>query len=336
VKPVVLVTGGSGLLGAHLARRLVEEGHTVRLLLRGRPHPLLEGLPIAERRGELERPEDVERAVEGCSIVFHAAGLVSYRRADADALYRSNVTVTRNVVRAALRARISRLVHTSSTAAVGWSATPDRPIDEEAAASDDMRSIPYAWTKRLGEEEVLAGIRGGLDAVIVNPATIFGWGDVHRRTAGSLRALQAGRIRAIPPGGLSVVSVEDAVEGHLRALDRGQPGRRYILAAENVSYREFFLRAADAIGVTPPRRALPRASERLLAPLARAAEAVWPASPLSRGSCAILYRFRFHDATRARRELGWAPRVALEEAVADAVRFFEEREAAERAAARRP
>jgi dihydroflavonol-4-reductase len=330
MKPAVLVTGASGLLGAHLARRLVEEGYAVRLLLRSRRHPLLENLPADERRGELERPADVAHAIEGCSIVFHAAGLVSYRRADADALYRSNVLATRNVVRAALGARVSRLVHTSSTAAIGWSATPDRVLDESAVEPEDLPSIPYAGSKRLGEEEVLGGVCNGLDAVIVNPGTIFGWGDVHRRTAGSLRALRAGRLRAVPPGGFSVVSVEDAVEGHLLALDRGRSGRRYILAAENVTYREFFRRAADALGVTPPRRVLPRASERLLLPLARVAEVVWPAGPLSRASCAILYRYRFHDASRARSELAWQPRVALEEAAADAVRFFEEGGGADR------
>jgi dihydroflavonol-4-reductase len=316
----VLVTGASGMLGAHLARRLAEEGAEVRLLLRRDRHPLLEGLSFRELRGDLERPEDVASAIAGCRYVFHVAGLVSYRRADAEALHRSNVLATKNVVKAALRAGVARLVHTSSTAAVGWSRRPDLVLDEAGMEDDaELRGVPYAWSKKLGEEEVAAGVREGLDAVVVNPATIYGSGDVKGNTTGALRALQAGRLRLVPPGGQSIVSVRDTVAGHLLALRRGESGRRYILAAENVSYEEFFRRAARSIGVSPPKRVLPPSTERLLSGAARAAELLWPAGPLSRASCLLLYRHRFHDASRARGELQWRPEVSLEEAVADAV-----------------
>jgi dihydroflavonol-4-reductase len=318
----VLVTGASGMLGAHLARRLVEAGHRVRILLRSPRHPLLEDLPLFELAGDLERPADVARAVAGCRVVFHVAGLVSYHAADADALHRSNVLATRNVVEAALAAGVERLVHTSSTAAVGWSESADRVLDEAGIGEEELRQIPYAWSKRLGEDEVLGGVARGLHAVIVNPATIYGAGDVKRNTGGALLALQRGRLRLVPPGGQSVVSVQDAVSGHLLALERGAPGRRYILAAENVSYRKFFERAARVLRVPPPRRTLPPGTEGALRVVARMAERAWPAGPLSRGSCLILYRHRFHDASRARRELGWRPEVTLEEAVADAVAFY--------------
>lgn len=310
------------MLGAQLARRLVAEECRVRLLLRSPRHPLLEGLPLQEEVGDLERAPDVERATRGCRAVFHVAGLVSYRRADAEALYRSNVVATRNVVRAALRCGVERLVHTSSTAAVGWSASPDRVLDETGIGKDELRRIPYAWTKRLGEEEVLGGVREGLHAVIVNPGTIYGSGDVKRNTGGALLALQRGRLWFVPPGGQSVVSVQDTVAGHLLALERGAPGRRYILAAENVSYRQFFDRAARVLRVAPPRHTLPPATEGLVRLLARVGEVAWPTGPLSLGASLLLYRHRYHDAARARRELNWRPTVSLEEAVADAMRFY--------------
>lgn len=310
------------MLGAQLARRLVEEGSQVRLLLRSRPHPLLDGLPVQVQAGDLESPADVERATRGCQVVFHAAGLVSHRRADRAALYRSNVLATRHVIQAAGECGVERLVYTSSTAAVGWSAQPERILDETGIGDDELRRVPYAWTKRLGEDEVLAGVRAGLHAVITNPATIYGWGDVKHNTGGALLALKQGRVPYIPPGGQSVVSVQDAVTGHLLALDRGRPGQRYILAAENVSFREFFRRVAGVLQVPPPRRVLPPAAELLLGPLAMLAEVVRPTGALSRASCLLLFRHRFHDAARARRELGWEPRVSLEEAVADAMRFY--------------
>jgi dihydroflavonol-4-reductase len=318
----VLVTGASGMLGAHLARRLVAEGHRVRVLLRHERHPLLAGLPVVEHRGELEDEADVERAVRGCRFVFHAAGLVSYRRSDARALHAANVLGARHVARAALRAGVERLVHTSSTAALGWSADPTQVIDESGIADREIQRSPYAWSKLLGEREVLATAAAGLDAVIANPATIYGWGDIKRNTAGALLALQRGRLWLVPPGGMSVVAVADAVAGHLLALQRGRQGTRYVLASENLSYQEFFRRAAAALHVAPPRGRLPAATELILHPLAAVAEVLRPAGTLSRASSLMLYRYRYHDATRARRELGWQPMVALERAVTDAVRFY--------------
>lgn len=310
------------MLGAHLARRLVEEGAQVRVLLRSPQHPLLTGVPVEVRAGDLERPADVDRAMQGCGTVFHVAGLVSYRRADVDALVRSNVIVTRNVVQAALRCGIEKLVHTSSTAAVGWSKRPDRILDETATPDDELRRTPYAWTKRQGEEEVLGGVRAGLHAVIVNPATIYGSGDVKRNTGAALLALKGGRLPMIPAGGQSIVSAQDAVAGHLLAMERGRAGQRYILAAENVTFRDFFRRVAAVLQVPSPKRALPPVTELLLAPIARLAEAVWPTGALSRASSLLLYRYRFHDASLAKRELGWDPRVTLEEAVAGAMAFY--------------
>ena len=130
------------MLGAQLARRLVEAGSQVRLLLRSRPHPLLEGLPVQVQPGDLESPAEVERATRGCQVVFHAAGLVSHRRADRAALYRSNVLATRYVIQAAGECGVERLVYTSSTAAVGWSAQPERILDETGIGDDELRRVP--------------------------------------------------------------------------------------------------------------------------------------------------------------------------------------------------
>ena len=317
----VLVTGASGMLGAHVARRLVAEGYRVRVLLRRERHPMLAGLPLSEHRGALEDEAMVEDAVRGCRFVFHVAGLVSYRRADTGALQTANVLGARHVARAALRAGVQRLIHTSSTAALGWSDDPGDLIDESGIDDRILRQIPYAWSKRLGEREVLAAARDGLDAVIVNPATMYGWGDVKRNTVGALLTLQRGRLWLVPPGGMSVIAVEDAVQGHLLALQRGRAGARYVLASENVAYEEFFRRAAAALRVTPPRLRLPTATEPALRAVATVAELVRPGGALSRGSGVMLYRFRYHDARRARSELGWRPTVALEDAVTEAVRF---------------
>ena len=153
MKTHVLVTGASGMLGAHIAVRLVKDGHVVHIFLRSKKHPMLSGLPVVEHHGDLENEGDVDVALRNCQLVFHVAGTVSYRNADKNRLYRSNVLGTRNVINAAVRNKIKRLVHTSSTAAVGWSKDPGTVLDESAEPDQEMKRTPYSWTKYLSEKE---------------------------------------------------------------------------------------------------------------------------------------------------------------------------------------
>ena len=318
----VFVTGGTGLLGSNLARRLVERGHRVRLLVRERRHPMLEQLPIEWIPGDLADVPALIAGMQGCQSVYHVAGAVSYRPADAARLHETNVLGTRNVLAAAARAGVARVVHTSSTAAVGMSLRPDHILDETAPFDRRLDGDPYMRTKHLAELEVERAVATGLDAVMVNPSTIFGAGDVYRHTSATLPKLHRGKMFAAPPGGTAVVSVDDVVDGHLLAMERGQKGRRYILSSENVAYFDLLNRIARVVEGPPIRRMLPAVLEGPLTAIAALASAIVPGLPLTRHVIRFSFRYRYFSAARARAELGWAPRVPIEDAVRAAWRFY--------------
>lgn len=283
---------------------------------------MLRGLEVEEIKGDLLEQSDVDAAVNGCKFAFHVAGFVSRKRSDVDAMFKSNVTATRNVVGACLKHGVERLVHTSSTAAVGWSTDPKGILHEDSPVSSELKRVPYAWTKKLAESAVLDGVKEGLNAVMVNPATIYGSGDIKMNTTKALLALKAGKVLLAPPGGQSVVAVDDVVQGHMLALENGENGRRYILASENMTYFEFLRRAAQAVEGSHPRRTLPVVIGSPLIALSGVLEKVWKSSPLSIASSLLLFRYRYHSAERAKKELGWEPKVSLEDAIAHAMDFY--------------
>lgn len=318
----VFLTGGTGLLGANLARRLVADGHRVRLLMRARRHPFLERLPIEWIPGDLADGPALIGGMRDCRWVYHVAGAVSYRPRDANRLYDTNVLGTRAVLAAAAQAGVARVVHTSSTAAVGLSARPEQVLDETASFDRRFERDPYMRTKHLAEREVERAVADGLDVVMVNPSTIYGGGDVNRNTSAVLPGVRRGKVLAAPPGGTAVVSVDDVVAGHLLAMERGQKGRRYILSTENLSYLELLNRIARVVGGPPVRRTIPTALEAPLAALAAVASTIVPSMAVTAPVIRFSFRYRYFSAARARAELGWAPKVPLEEALAAAWRFF--------------
>lgn len=319
----VFVTGGTGMVGASLARRLVADGHRVRLLVRSRLHPFLRDLSFEPVYGDLGDVPALIAGMTGCRHVYHVAGAISYRPRDAKRLYDTNALGTRNVLAAAVRAGIKRVVHTSSTAAVGLSARPDQILDETAPFDRRFQNDPYAWTKHLAEEEVARAVGEGLDVVVVNPSTIYGSGDIYGNTTAIFPSLKRGRVFAAPPGGTSVVSVEDVVGGLLLAMERGQAGRRYILSAERLTYFELLNRIAELVGGPPVRRTLPVALERPLAAVAGLASLVAPGLPVTSHVIRFSFGYRYFSPARARDELGWVPKLTFDQAVQAAIQFVD-------------
>jgi dihydroflavonol-4-reductase len=321
VKPV-FVTGATGMVGRALARRLVEQGESVRALARASSRSGdLARLGVELVEGDLGDAAGLARAMRGCGRAYHVAGLVSYRRADAERMYETNVIGTRHVLWAAMEAGVERVVHTSSTAAVGLSES-EAPLDEGARFDPALRSVPYMWMKHLAEVEVVEAAKAGLDAVMVNPSTIIGAGDVHLNTGKLFAQIARGAVRLAPPGGNSVVALEDVVDAHLLAMQRGAAGRRYIVNGENLRQVELLNRIAGALGRPPLESVLPRWSEKPLAAAAWAAERLGGA--LTPQVVFFSFRYRWFSAARARAELGWAPRAGVGSAIAEAARWYAE------------
>ncbi len=303
----VLVTGGTGFVGSQLVAALVRRGDRVRVLRRANSDLIaLNEIPGVEHLiGDILEPEAVGRAVAGCDLVFHVAALSSYWRAQRDAIYRINVAGTRTVLEACLAARVPRVVFTSSVAAIGM--RPDgRPADETTTFDGASARLAYADSKHQAEAVVGRLVKLGLDAVIVNPAAVFGPGDHHQISGSMIVEFARRSLPAVPPGGLCVVDVDAVVAGHLAAAERGRTGERYILGGENLSMREIAAVVCGVVGRSAPRWTIPAWA---LPPAALAIDAfnrVNPKPPTVSGDQTRLSAHNlFFDSNKAVRELGY-------------------------------
>lgn len=257
-----LVTGGTGFVGAHLARVLMAAGHDVRILHRTSSKlDALEGVSFESAFGDIMETDAVRAAASGCDWVFHVAAVADYWRADPKQMFDVNVEGTRIVLEAAREAGVKRVVFTSSAAAVGFN--PDAPSDETAPFNLPPESFLYGYSKQLAEGVVQDAVRAGQDVVTVNPVIVIGPGDINH-ISGSMviETKRRGRLLPIAPGGACYVDVRDAARWHLRAAERGTAGQRYILGSANYSHREWFDMIAEITGVPKsiinvPRFAIP-------------------------------------------------------------------------------
>jgi dihydroflavonol-4-reductase len=260
----ILVTGASGFIGSHLCRALVTQGHEVVAL--HRPTSLLaglEGLPIRRVIGDMLDPGSLVPAFENIEVVFHTAAPMR-PEADGRTAIEAHVLGTRHVLLAARRARVRRLIHTSSVAAFGVPDVPASTPAEDAPLLDERHTWnyiperwPYAYAKHASEQEVLRAVEAGLDAVIVNPSAVFGPGDWYRSRRSLVAYLARGAFVPLIPGGLNVVHIRDVTAGHLAALERGRSGERYILGGENLTLGRLLQITAQAVRRRPPRLHLP-------------------------------------------------------------------------------
>lgn len=316
-----LITGASGFVGANIVAVLNQAGWQARALVR-RTSSLaaLKGLTFEPVLGDVTDRASLLAAMRGCDAVFHAAGVVAdYWSQDATLTYRVNVDGTRNVVEAALAAGVARLVFTSSQAALGFG-EGQTPIDETHAFNLAPAVYPYGHSKFLAEQVVQGAVARGLHAVIVNPSVVLGPRDVTLYNSRVILEVQAGRLPLVPPGGVNVVGALDVARGHLLALEKGQPGQRYLLAGHNVTLLDLTRRIAAILGMRGPWGALPK---RLIGPLAAALDGANRLAPrrlpLAGDVLRFGSRFIYADNLKAVAELGWTVtplQDTLEQAVA--------------------
>lgn len=249
----ILITGGTGYLGSALVRHLQHRlGNRIgiRVLVRNAAKGAhLQSLGSVEMvEGNLDDPASLALATRNIDTVFHVAGLVSFEQLAYRKLYQTNVLGTRHLVDACLINKVRRLVHTSSTAAVG-SLGNGSLSNERAAFQDWQHRIGYSESKYLAELEVLRGVAEGLDAVMLNPSVVFGYDDYaetlyENAASGLLLDVFKGKLPYHPPGGTGVVDVNDFVKACTLAWEKGKTGERYIISAENLSYRAMYEQVA--------------------------------------------------------------------------------------------
>ena len=304
VKPT-LVTGATGFIGWHVARKLVERGHAVRALVR--PASRLRELDIETVTGDLREPATLARAVAGCGAVFHVAADYRLWAKDPSELFRANVDGTRNLLSAAREAGVERVVYTSTVGCIGI--PNDRPGSEEVAVGLAEMTGAYKQSKFQAEQVALEFARSGYPVVIVNPTAPVGDHDFKPTPTGKIILdFLKGAMPAFVDTGLNLVDVQDTAEGHLLASERGTPGERYILGCENLTLEEILVRLAKLSGGKAPRWRIPYA----LAYAAGVVSTGWanvtgyePRAPLD--AVKMARKKMFVSSDKAKRELGFNP-----------------------------
>ncbi len=252
------VTGGTGFIGGAVVRHLLDAGHRVRVLVRPEADTRqLDGLNVERVTGDLSDVDSLRRGITGCDWVFHVAALYSFWGFTWEDFREANVEGTRRVLDVAREAGTSRIVHTSSIAALA--VHKDRtPANEDLPTSLDDKVGNYQRSKYLGEQVAMTYARQGLPVVIVNPSTPIGEGD-HKPTPTGKIILDflRGRLPAYVDTGLNIVDVEDVAAGHLLAAERGRRGEKYILGGENLTLKHVLDLLAELSGRPPVRLRVP-------------------------------------------------------------------------------
>ena len=318
-----LVTGASGFVGAAVARALVAQGWEVRALVRpASDRTNVQNLPVAIAVGDLSAAPSLARALTDCEALFHVAADYRLGAPDPSQLYRTNVEGTRNLLSAAVQAGVKKIVYTSSVATMGIPAD-GTPGDERTRVSLEAMIGHYKRSKFLAEQVVLEAAAAGAPAVVVNPSTPVGPGDVKPTPTGQLVLdVVVGRMLVYVDMGFNIVHVDDVAAGHLMAFHRGRIGERYILGGEDMTLQQILGYIARLVGRKPPRVRLPYAAVLPIAYIAEGISRVTGRSGrITLEGVRMSRKHMFFSSAKAVRELGyqWRP---PSQAFDDAVSWF--------------
>lgn len=291
----IFITGATGYLGEAICQEAHQRGYAIRALCRREPAAGMfpEGVEVC--RGDITDLSSLARALQDCAAVIHAAGLVSIWRRDPVDFYRINVEGTENVLRAAGKKKI-RVVYTSSFFALG--PTSAAPANESWQNPNVPFPTHYARSKALALQKVKSWIVEGYDIVPVYPALIYGPG---KATQGNhITQMIADYVHRKIPGILgsgeqrwTFSYVTDVAQGHLLALEKGEPGEGYILGGEDASLLEFLELLETVTGVKRPRRRIPFAAAKAAA-CVEEFRARWSSAYIPRLTREVVDVYKYH------------------------------------------
>ena len=260
---MVFVTGGTGLVGSHLIFDLIKEGLEIRAIRRSSSniktlydlapyynisHEQLDKIDWVEV--SLQDPIALEESMKNCHWVFHCAAMVSFSPGDKDALFETNIVGTRNLVNAALNAKIKKFGYVSSTAAIG-KGKHDNVVSEKTKWNDGGNNSSYGISKHYAEREVWRGSQEGLDIVIVNPSIIVGPGDWGKSSTNLFESVWNG-LKYYSKGANAFVDVRDVSRALLMLMKSEVVQERFLMMGENLPFKQFFDQVATALNQPQP------------------------------------------------------------------------------------
>ena len=243
---MILVTGGAGLLGKALIEILLNNGENVRAIYNSTPLAINASLNFESFKCDILDVYALEDAMKNVTEVYHCAGLVSFNPKDEKKLYSINVDGTANMVNAALNAGVRKFIHVSSVAALGR-IRPGEMIDETMIWSEETSNSKYGHSKYLGEMEVWRGVAEGLDAVLINPSIILGAGNWNEGSTKIFKSVYD-EFPWYTEGTTGFVDVKDVAKAMIQLMGSKITAEKFIISAENISYREMFTMMAKAFG----------------------------------------------------------------------------------------
>ncbi len=300
---MIFLTGGSGLVGGALAKRLVADGEEVVALARsGEAAGKLEALGARVVRGDVLDEDAMAAGMAGCSLAYHVAGINTMCPTDPAAMFHVNVRGAELAVRAAARAGVKRVVLTSSAATLG---EEHGTIGNEDSPHRGSFMSVYEQTKHDGEVAAFAAAQAeGIELVAVNPSSVQGPG----RTGGTgkfLLAYMKGKLPVFVDTNLSLVDIDDCVEGHVRAAARGAPGERYVISGEPKTAAEALAIFSRVSGVERTPRFVPGAVAMGAASVVEGVSRVRRRKPpICRAMVRTLLHGHRYDGSKATRDLG--------------------------------
>ncbi|HVR21118.1 MAG TPA: NAD-dependent epimerase/dehydratase family protein [Polyangiaceae bacterium] len=303
------VGGATGFLGRNVVRALRARGHEVVAV--SRSGGTVDDVRVAQV--DVLDESAVKRSAEGCDGAFLCTGKVTRNREASEELYQAHVVGTQRALDGLRAAGVKRAVVASTSGTLAVSTRSDRIADEGCRAPLEIIAVwPYYRTKLYAEREALArNTPPDFEVVIVNPSLLLGPGDARESSTKDVRLFLEGSIPATPAGGMAFVDARDAALGMLLAWERGRPGERYILNAQNTTVAAFFQRLSRLSGVPAPLLRMP--GSRPLAVgigklFTRAVRAIGGEPPVDEVSIEMGQYFWYCDGSKAERELGFSPR----------------------------
>ena len=313
--PTVLVTGASGFLGRHLVRSLRQADRQLQVRAFSRTDFGGENDGRVESyRGDITNLDDIESAMRGVDQIYHLAGVVERCPSDPWRAYRTHVVGTRNLCEAMLKQGSRRCVVVSSSGTIAVSREPTEHTEESGYKQTIVHEWPYYLSKIYQEKQTLWYCQHrALPITVVNPSLLLGPGDIRLSSTNDVRLFLMGQIKTIPTGGLNLVDVRDVAAGLIGAMRSGAVGERYLLAGENLTFREWIVKTARLADVGQP-------SVQLSEPMARLGAAAlrriypWAGKrfELDDATVRMSSLFWYCNADKARGEIGFSTRSANE------------------------
>jgi dihydroflavonol-4-reductase len=318
-----LVTGGSGYIGSAVVRQLLEDNQEVKVLVRETDDLRnLKGLEVEYAYGDVRDYHSLCRALDGCDRVFHLAAIYAIWLPNPRIMDSVNVLGSKNVFEASLRRGIEKVVYTSSVAALGAHGR-ERPADEGASFNLAHTKDAYYFSKFRAEQVALDYFRRSLPVVIVNPTNPCGPQDIGPTPNGQLIINVVRRkLLGYVDGGINVSDITDTAIAHLRAMEKGRPGEKYVLGNANLSVKEYFTLIAEIAGVRPPALRIPRFAAVLFGYLYQAASEITRKPPITTAAWVrVGSHYSFWDSSKAVNELGM-PQTPIRQSIKNAIDWF--------------